>query len=135
MHRASASDVTPAPVDDKMMVAMNKANPGHHKLVIKAGTYPKQRQDVPVIGFSMHVVAASDLPEEMVYQVTKTMAGNVDAVERRRQGHRRPDAQGHGGGHRRVADHGSWCSTSGSTALAPAWRSSEAATVIVQPLR
>ncbi len=31
--------------------------------------------------------------------------------------------------------HGAWCSTSGSTAWAPAWRSSAAATVVDQPLR
>ena len=30
---------------------------------------------------------------------------------------------------------GSWCNTSGNTALAPAWRSRAAATVMVQPLR
>jgi TRAP transporter TAXI family solute receptor len=55
-------------------------NAGYNKLVIKAGTYPKQDRDVPVIGYSTHIVAACDLPEETVYQMVKTMAANVDAM-------------------------------------------------------
>jgi TRAP transporter TAXI family solute receptor len=53
-------------------------NPGHNKLIIKAGTYPKQDKDVPVIGYSTHVVVACDLPEDVVYRMVKTMASNVD---------------------------------------------------------
>ena len=37
-------------------------------------------KDVPVIGYSTHIVAACDLPEDMVYKMTKTMAANVDAM-------------------------------------------------------
>jgi len=48
--------------------------------VIKAGTYPKQDKDVPVIGYSTHIVAACDLPEETVYRMTKAMAQNVDTM-------------------------------------------------------
>jgi hypothetical protein len=67
-------------VDDKTMGALKKANPGYNKLIIKAGTYPKQTQDVPVIGYSTHVVAACDLPEDTVYKMTKAMAGNIGAM-------------------------------------------------------
>jgi TRAP-type uncharacterized transport system substrate-binding protein len=35
---------------------------------------------VPVIGYSTHIVAACDLPENTVYQMVKTMAGNVGAM-------------------------------------------------------
>jgi len=80
MDLASARDVTLVPVDDKTMSALSKANPGYHKLIIKAGTYPKQDKDVPVIGYSTHIVAACDLSEDTVYQLTKTMAENVDAM-------------------------------------------------------
>jgi TRAP transporter TAXI family solute receptor len=68
------------PVDDKTMAALKKVNPGYNKLTIKAGTYPKQDKDVPVIGYSTHIVAACDLPEDTVYQMTKAMAENVDAM-------------------------------------------------------
>ncbi|KAB2873274.1 MAG: TAXI family TRAP transporter solute-binding subunit [Burkholderiaceae bacterium] len=80
MDLASARDVKLMPVDDKTMAALSKVNPGYHKLIIKAGTYPKQDHDVPVIGYSTHVVASCDLPEDMVYKMTKAMAEHVDAM-------------------------------------------------------
>jgi TRAP transporter TAXI family solute receptor len=80
MDLASARDMTLVPVDDKTMAALKNENPGYNKLTIKAGTYPKQTQDVPVIGYSTHVVVACDLPEETVYRMTKAMAENVDTM-------------------------------------------------------
>jgi TRAP transporter TAXI family solute receptor len=47
---------------------------------IKAGTYPKQDKDVPVIAYSTHLVVACDLPEDTVYQMTKILAGNVSTL-------------------------------------------------------
>ena len=35
---------------------------------------------MPVIGYSTHIVAACDLPEDTVYKMTKAMAENVDAM-------------------------------------------------------
>ena len=80
MDLASARDVHLVPVDDKTMAALKKVNPGYNRLVIKAGTYPKQDTDVPVIGYSTHIIAACDLPEDTVYKMTKAMADNVDAM-------------------------------------------------------
>jgi TRAP transporter TAXI family solute receptor len=78
MDLASARDVELVPVDERTMSTLHKQNPGYHKLVIKAGTYPKQDKDVPAIGYSTHVVAACDLPEDLVYKMTKTMAAHID---------------------------------------------------------
>ena len=80
MDLASARDIKLIPVDDKTFDFVKKANAGHNKLIIKAGTYPKQDRDVPVIGYSTHLVVACDLPEQTVYQMVKTMAANVDAM-------------------------------------------------------
>jgi hypothetical protein len=80
MDLASARDIKLVPVDDRIMGELKKMNPGYNKLIIKAGTYPKQDKDVPVIGYSTHVVVACDLPENTVYQMTKTMAGNVEGM-------------------------------------------------------
>jgi hypothetical protein len=80
MDLASARDVRLVPVDDKTFDFVKKANAGHNKLTIKAGTYPKQDRDVAVIGYSTHLIVACDLPEQTVYQMVKTMAGNVDAM-------------------------------------------------------
>jgi uncharacterized protein len=78
MDLASARDVKLIPVDDKTFDEVKKANPGHNKLIIKAGTYPKQDKDVPVIGYSTHVIVACDLPEATVYGMVKAMAAGVD---------------------------------------------------------
>jgi TRAP transporter TAXI family solute receptor len=81
MDLASARDVKLVPADDRTLAELNKLNPGFYKkLVIKAGTYPKQDKDVPVIGYSTHIIAACDLPEDTVYRMTKAMAQNVDAM-------------------------------------------------------
>jgi TRAP transporter TAXI family solute receptor len=80
MDLASARDIKLVPVDDKVMGELKKMNPGYNKLIIKAGTYPKQDRDVPVIGYSTHVVVACDLPEATVYNMVKTMAKNVGTM-------------------------------------------------------
>ena len=77
MDLASARDIELVPVDDKTMSELSKQNPGYHKIVIKAGTYPKQDKDVPVIGYSTHLIVACDLPDDTVYRMAKTMAGNI----------------------------------------------------------
>jgi TRAP transporter TAXI family solute receptor len=78
MDLASARDVKLVPADDKTLAELNKMNPGFYKrLIIKAGTYPKQIADVPVIGYSTHIIAACNLPEDVVYKMTKTMAEHV----------------------------------------------------------
>jgi TRAP transporter TAXI family solute receptor len=78
MDLASARDVHLIPVDDKTMAGLKKSNAGYNKLIIKAGTYPKQDKDVAVIGYSTHVVVRCDLPDDLVYKMTKTMAQNID---------------------------------------------------------
>jgi len=80
MDLASARDIKLLPVDDKTMAELKKANAGYNKLIIKAGTYPKQDKDVPVIGYSTHVVVSCDLPEDLVYRMTKIMAANVEGM-------------------------------------------------------
>jgi TRAP transporter TAXI family solute receptor len=80
MDLASARDIKLIPVDDRVMGELKKMKPGYNKLIIKAGTYPKQDRDVPVIGYSTHVVVACDLPEQTAYNMVKTMAKNVSAM-------------------------------------------------------
>ena len=78
MDLAAARDIKLVPVDDRTMAELKKTNAGYNKLTIKAGTYPKQDKDVPVIGYSTHIVVACDLPEDVVYKMTKSMAAHVD---------------------------------------------------------
>jgi hypothetical protein len=80
MDLASARDITIVPVDDKTMAELRKENPGYQELTIKAGTYPNQKSDVQVIGYSTHIIASCDLPEDIVYKMTKAMATHVDTM-------------------------------------------------------
>jgi len=59
---------------------MKKLNPGYTLVTVPAGTYPKQAGDVKVIGYATHIVASCKLPEDTVYQMTKTMAGNLSLL-------------------------------------------------------
>lgn len=77
---ASARDIKLIPVDDKTMEEMRKLNAGFSKFVIKAGTYPKQDQDVPVIGYHTHLIVRCDMPEQLVYSMVKAMAENLTAM-------------------------------------------------------
>ncbi len=79
MDLASARDIQLVPVDDRVMSELRKSNPGYQKLIIKAGTYPKQDRDVPQIGYSAHLVVSCDLPDAMVYTMAKTVAANVES--------------------------------------------------------
>jgi TRAP transporter TAXI family solute receptor len=80
MDLASARDIKLVPVDDKTMDGMRKMNAGYSKLIIKAGTYPKQDKDVPVIGYQTHLIVRCDMPEQAVYQMVRTMAENIPAM-------------------------------------------------------
>lgn len=76
MDLASARDVKLLPIADDKFQAMRKLNPGYTKLVIPAGTYPKQTQAVQTIGYATHIVARCDLAEDVVYKVLKGMVDN-----------------------------------------------------------
>ncbi|MCZ7660851.1 MAG: TAXI family TRAP transporter solute-binding subunit [Xanthobacteraceae bacterium] len=56
---------------------MRKLNPGYTLVTVPKGTYPKQDQDVKVIGYATHIVASCKLPADTVYAMTKAMAQNV----------------------------------------------------------
>ena len=80
MDLANSRDIQLVPVDDKTMDGIRKMNGGYSKLIIKAGTYPKQDKDVPVIGYQTHIVVACDMPEKVVYEMVKTMANNIPSM-------------------------------------------------------
>jgi uncharacterized protein len=76
MDLASARDIKIVGIPDDKFQAMRKLNPGYTKLVIPAGSYPKQTQDVQTIGYATHVIARCDLDEAVVYKVLKGMVDN-----------------------------------------------------------
>ena len=106
MDLASARDIQMVPVDDKTMAELKKQNAGYNRLVIKAGTYPKQDKDVAAIGYTTHIVVACDLPEDVVYRMTKAMATNVNDMAAVVKPIDRADREGHGDRHRRALPQG-----------------------------
>jgi hypothetical protein len=60
--------------------AMQKLNSGYKLITIPKNSYPKQDQDVHVIGFYTHVVASCDLPVDEVYTMTKQIAANTKTL-------------------------------------------------------
>jgi TRAP transporter TAXI family solute receptor len=78
MDLASARDIKLIGIDDKILADMRKINPGYSKNTIPANTYPKQEKPLDVIGYATHLVVACDLPEQMVYNMVKAMASNVN---------------------------------------------------------
>jgi TRAP transporter TAXI family solute receptor len=77
MDLASARDIKLLPVTDEMVTAMRKTNRGYIKVAIPPNTYPKQDKPVEVIGYATQLVVACSLPEQLVYNMVKTMAANV----------------------------------------------------------
>lgn len=59
---------------------MLKLNPSYKLITLPKGTYPKQDNDLTVIGFFTHVVASCKLPENHVYTMTKTIADNTKTL-------------------------------------------------------
>src|SRR5690606_31785475 len=71
MDLASARDMKLIPITDEGLAAMKKINAGYNKVIVPAGTYPKQDKDLPVIGYSTHFITQCKLPEDKIYAVTK----------------------------------------------------------------
>jgi TRAP transporter TAXI family solute receptor len=79
MDVAASRDIKLLDLSDNL-AAMKKINPGYTLVKVPAGTYPKQDKDVNVIGYATHIVASCKLPENTVYEMTKTMAGNASSM-------------------------------------------------------
>ena len=78
MDLASARDIRVLEFPNDKFAALQKINKGYDKRIIKAGSYPKQDKDIQTIGTWTHLVANCNLPEKLVYDITKALATNVD---------------------------------------------------------
>jgi TRAP transporter TAXI family solute receptor len=78
MDLASARDIRVLDLSDIKMQDLQKINKGYDKRIIKAGSYPKQDRDIQTIGTWTHLVASCKLPEQLVYNITKALANNVE---------------------------------------------------------
>lgn len=77
MDLASARPITVVPIPDEGLAKMKAINPGYQRIMVPAGSYPGQDQAVPTIGYSTHIIARCDLPEDVVYGFLKNLSANV----------------------------------------------------------
>lgn len=81
MDLANSADVTLIGMTEAMMDEMRRRNPGYTELVIPAGSYPGQTEDVPAIGYATHVIARCDLDPGIVEGLLKAMTANMGDLE------------------------------------------------------
>ena len=80
MDVGSARKINVLVVPDDKLKALQKINKGYDKRVIKAGSYPGQDKDVQTTGTWTHLMMRCSTPEDLVYKVTKALAGNTDQL-------------------------------------------------------
>jgi TRAP transporter TAXI family solute receptor len=78
MDLASARDIRVLEFPDDKFRALQKINKGYDKRIIKAGSYPKQDKDIQTIGTWTHLIASCKLPDQLVYNITRALASNVE---------------------------------------------------------
>lgn len=67
-------------IDDKQIKQLMDKYPWLYKYTIPAGTYDGQKKDVVSVAQGNMIVVPKDMPEDKVYELTKTMWDNIDAV-------------------------------------------------------
>jgi TRAP transporter TAXI family solute receptor len=80
MDLASARDIRVLEFPDDKFRALQAINKGYDRRIIKAGSYPKQDKDVQTIGTWTHLIVSCNLPENLVYNITKALANNVETL-------------------------------------------------------
>jgi uncharacterized protein len=66
MDLASARDIKLLEVTDELLDKMRDINPGYQRIMVPAGSYPGQDEDVGVIGYTTHLIGRCDLADETV---------------------------------------------------------------------
>ena len=80
VSQACSSGCTLVNIDDSVIAALQKKFPWYAKYTIPAGTYPGQTADVQTSAIKMVMFCNTTLDDETVYQLTKTLWENIDAL-------------------------------------------------------
>ena len=78
---ATQNDVVVVPVDAYKADALIKKYPFYTKLVIKAGTYPKQDADVTAVAVKCMLAVTDKMDENTAYAIAKALYGNLDRMK------------------------------------------------------
>ena len=77
---AATRDLTLIPIDDAFFADLQAEYPPYFRLSIPGGTYEDVADDVPTYGLANGLVISADVPEERVYEMTKAVFDNLDAL-------------------------------------------------------
>ncbi|MXQ07410.1 TAXI family TRAP transporter solute-binding subunit [Alphaproteobacteria bacterium GH1-50] len=77
---AATRDLKLIPVEDGFFDALRADYPPYFRLSIPGGTYEDVADDIPTYGLANGLVISADVPEERVYQMTKAVFENLDAL-------------------------------------------------------
>jgi TRAP transporter TAXI family solute receptor len=77
---AATRDLKLIPVDDAFFSSLQADYPPYFRLSIPGGTYEDVSADVPTYGLANGLVISADVPEERVYEMTKAVFENLDAL-------------------------------------------------------
>ncbi len=77
---AMAKDITVVAVDDEMFADLSAQYGFYTQQVVPAGTYNGVVEDVKTVAVMATYIVDNDLPEEAVYNITKAMFENKDAI-------------------------------------------------------
>jgi len=78
---ALTSDVKLVPIADDKVEAIKAKYPYYTDVVIPAGTYNNQDEDVKTVAVMAMLVVPEDLDEELVYNMTKALFENLDDLK------------------------------------------------------
>jgi TRAP transporter TAXI family solute receptor len=67
--------------DDKLNTMLKRLGPAFHRGIIPPNTYRDQNYEVRVPAMSSLIVCRSDLPEETVYKITKSIFENYEEIK------------------------------------------------------
>lgn len=78
MDLASARRIQVLDLTELKLTELQKINKGYDKRIIKAGTYPGLAKDIQTIGTWTHLMMRCSTPEDLVYQITKSLVANTE---------------------------------------------------------
>jgi TRAP transporter TAXI family solute receptor len=78
---SSARDVKLLPISDDFYAKMQAAYPPYFRLSIPADTYKGVSEETPTFGLANGMVLSKDVPEDVVYNMTKAIFENLDGLK------------------------------------------------------
>ena len=69
------------PIDEEVIAGLKGKYPWYAEYTIPAGTYEGQEQDITTSAIKMAMFTSADLPEDVVYDLTKAFWENIDTLK------------------------------------------------------